>query len=266
MFVQFYGFETVPFSNDVAAGNLFVSDRQQEALSRLNYAVSDKKFMVLSGECGTGKTTVLRQFFDSLDESRSVPLYFAESRLKPRHFYGALQNLLGRDGFSSRGDPRRRLHELVEYTRHVRNRELIVVVDEAHLLGKDMLEEIRFILNFKMDSVSPMTLILSGQPELTQRIDARSCAAIRQRIDVRFRLLPLNLDEAVGYISHHLNLAGSTGDIFTGAAMKEIHMFSGGLIRVINKVCVNCLLFGAAKSKKLIDDHMVKAVIESEMQ
>ena len=141
----------------------------------------------------------------------------------------------------------------------------MVVVDEAHLLDKEMLEEVRFLLNFKMDSVSPLALILVGQSELWNRLELKAFAAIRQRIDILCRLQPLDKAETSGYIQSQLRYAGVERDLFTDAAIQEIYLYSTGIPRLINKLCTNCLLYGATGKHRIIDDHMVRLVIEGEM-
>ena len=141
----------------------------------------------------------------------------------------------------------------------------IVIVDEAHLLSRDMLEEVRFLLNFRMDSQSPMALILSGQPELWDKLKRQSYAAIRQRIDVQCGINRMDRAQTQEYIKAHLDFAQCEHDIFTDAAVDAIFKYSGGVARLINKACVSALLYGAQNRKSIVDDHMVKLVIDCEL-
>ena len=141
----------------------------------------------------------------------------------------------------------------------------IVIVDEPHLLDRDMLEEVRFLLNVQMDSMSPMTLILSGQSELWDRLKLQSFAAIRQRIDMVCRLSPYDRAQTEIYLKKHLSAAGTEREIFSEAAIDAIYTYSGGIARLINKAATNCLIYGAQSQKSIIDDHMVKQVIVSEI-
>lgn len=141
----------------------------------------------------------------------------------------------------------------------------IVVVDEAHLLSREMLEEVRFLLNFKMDAQSPMALILVGQSELWDRLGLQSYAAIRQRIDLQCKLPHYDRSQAGAYIQRHMTYAGAERDIFSDGAMDEIYRFASGSARVINKVCTHCLIYGSQNKHRIIDDHMVKRVIEGEL-
>ncbi|NLD67174.1 MAG: ATP-binding protein, partial [Crenarchaeota archaeon] len=130
-------------------------------------------FAVVSGDCGTGKTTTIRKFRDSLDASKYMVMYLSDSKLTPRHFYKGLLEQLGCEAKFYRGDAKRQLHREIELLRGIHNLLPVVVVDEAHLLDKEMLEEVRFLLNFKMDAQSPMALILVGQNELWDRLHLR---------------------------------------------------------------------------------------------
>lgn len=141
----------------------------------------------------------------------------------------------------------------------------VVVVDEAHLLDKEMLEEVRFLLNFRMDAQSPMTLILVGQAELWDKFQLQAYAAIRQRINLQCKLPHFDRSQVAEYMKRHLTYAGAQRDIFSEAAIEEIYRFSSGAARLVNKVCTHCLIYGSQNGNRIIDDHMVKLVIQSEL-
>ena len=174
MFESFYGFTRTPFSRDICTENLYQSVILQEAVGRLEYAACRQLFAVLTGDSGTGKTTVIRRFKDILNPNRFMVMYLADSKLTPRHFYKGLLEQLGCEAKFYRGDAKRQLHREIELMKGIHSLLPVVIVDEAHLLDKEMLEEVRFLLNFKMDSESPMALILVGQSELRERLKAPS--------------------------------------------------------------------------------------------
>lgn len=178
MYESFYQCERTPFSREITTQSLYPSGMLEETLGRLRYAAEHQLFAVLTGECGTGKTTLVRKLKETLDENCFTLLYLTDSKLTPRHFYNGLLNQLGQSGAFYRGDARRKLHHEIELIRGLQKLKLVVVVDEAHLLDKEMLEEVRFLLNFKMDSVSPLALILVGQSELWNRLELKAFAAI----------------------------------------------------------------------------------------
>jgi general secretion pathway protein A len=187
------------------------------------------------------------------------------TKLTPRHFYKGLLEQLGCEAKFYRGDAKRQLHKEIELMRGIHHLQPVVIVDEAHLLDREMLEEVRFLLNFKMDAQSPMALILVGQSELWEKLQLQTYAAIRQRIDLQCKLPHLDRAQVGEYVQRHLAYAGADHDIFSDSAMDEIFRFSGGAARLINKVCTHCLLYGAQNSRRIIDDHIVKLVIQGEL-
>ena len=142
----------------------------------------------------------------------------------------------------------------------------VIIVDEAHLLSREMLEEIRFLLNVRMDSYSALSLILVGQTELRDTLKLQVNKAIWQRVDMRFHLPALNRDETAAYIAKHLAAVKASGEIFTQAAIGVIHEYCEGIPRKANKVAVACLMAATGQNQKLIDDHLVRVVIESEFE
>lgn len=265
MFETFYDFTHTPFARNISTDQLYSSIMLEEILGRLEYAAERQLFAVITGDCGTGKTTIIRKFKDSLDSSQYLVMYLADSQLTPRHFYKGMLEQLGCEAKFYRGDAKRQLHREIELMRAMHNLQPVVIVDEAHLLDKEMLEEVRFLLNFKMDAESPMTLILVGQSELWDKLQLQTYAAIRQRIDLQCKLAHLDRSQVGEYIEKHLIYAGGKHDIFTDTAIDEIYKFSSGTARLINKVCTHCLFYGSQNGKKLVDDHIVKFVIEGEL-
>jgi general secretion pathway protein A len=265
MFETFYHLERTPFSRDIPTDQLYQSHMLEETLGRLEYTAQRQMFAVLTGDCGTGKTTTIRKFKETLDASRFLVMYLADSKLTPRHFYKGLLEQLGCEAKFYRGDAKRQLHKEIELLQGIHHLQPVVIVDEAHLLDKEMLEEVRFLLNFKMDAQSPMALILVGQNELWERLKLQSYAAIRQRIDLQCKLPYLDRAEVGEYVKRHLAYAGADHDIFSDSAIDEIFKFSSGAARLVNKVCTHCLLYGAQNNRNIIDDHMVKLVIKGEL-
>lgn len=265
MFESFYGFSRTPFSRDIPTDCLYDSLLMQEVVGRLEYVAQRQLFMVITGASGIGKTTVIRKFSDQLDSSAYKLLYLADSKLTPRHFYKGLLEQLGCESRFYRGAAKRQLHHQIELMRGLHHQHPIVVIDEAHLLDREMLEEVRFLLNFRMDAMSPMALILTGQTELWDRLQLQTYAAIRQRVDLQYRLAHFDQSQVTEYIQSHLTYAGTDHAVFTDAAIAEIHLFSSGAARLINKLCTICLMHGAQHGRRVIDDHMVKLVIQAEL-
>jgi general secretion pathway protein A len=262
---EFYGFEKSPFTRQMTEDALFLTEEYEEILARLKYAARKQWFALLTGDCGTGKSTLIRRLSYSLGTKDYKVLYLADSKLTPRHFYNGLLDQLGVQGRFYRGDSKRLLHREVELMRGVHGLNPVVIVDEAHLLDKEMFEEIRFLLNFRMDSESPLTLILVGQTEIWERLRKQIYTAVVQRLDLRCHLVYLDEAGTKSYILHHLRYAGSASDIFSDEAVREIFRYSSGSPRLINKACIHCLMYGEQRQKKIIDDHIVRYVVEKEL-
>lgn len=265
MFESFYGLGRSPFSRDMPTTELYASDRSEDTLGRLEYAAERQWFAVVTGDCGTGKTTTIRRFTEVLDPAKYKVLYLSDSKLTPRHFYKGLLEQLGCESKFYRGDAKRQLHREIELMRGIHRLQPVVVVDEAHLLDREMLEEVRFLLNFKMDAQSPMTLILVGQSELWDRLNLQAYAAIRQRIDLQCKLPHYDRAQTGDYIRRHMTFAGAEHDIFTDGAIDDIYRFSSGAARLVNKVCTHALIYGSQNKHRIIDDHMIKRVIQGEL-
>lgn len=265
MFESFYGLSRTPFTRDIPTDELYMPPLLEDLLGRLGFAAERQLFAVITGDCGTGKTTALRRFTADLNNAQYKLMYLSDSKLTPRNFYKGILEQLGCESRFYRGDAKRQLHHQIELMRGIHRLQPIIVVDEAHLLDREMLEEVRFLLNFKMDAQSPMALILVGQSELWDKLRLQSYTAIRQRIDLQCKIPHFDHAGAKEYIKRHLTYAGATSDIFTDGAVEETYRFSGGSARMLNKVCTHSLLYGAQNKKTLIDDHMVKFVIQGEL-
>jgi type II secretory pathway predicted ATPase ExeA len=265
MFKTFFSMSEIPFKNDIDTSALYVSSMLAETLSRLSYAADHQLFTIVTADVGCGKSTAIRKFAATLPKDKYEVLYLSDSKLTPRWFYKGLLEQLGIESKFYRGDARRQLHQQLEVIRGIYHKHVVTIVDEAHLLGKETLEEIRFLLNTKMDSASPMSLILVGQNELWDKLKLQRYAAIRQRLDLKCELPQYDRAQTDDYVTAHLSYAQGPTDIFTEKALDEIYKYSAGSARAINKVCTHSLLYAAQRAKKLIDDHMIRAVIDGEL-
>ena len=149
--------------------------------------------------------------------------------------------------------------------RGTQSRKAVVIVDEAHLLQKEMLEEARFLLNYKMDSENPMALILSGQTELWDKLRLSAYRAILERVDVECFLTPMDFADTKQYIASQLLYSGLSNTIFTDDAMKAVYDFSGGNPRLINRACSQSLIYGSQMKQTCIDSKAVNIVLENEV-
>lgn len=265
MYEEFFGMKRPPFQNTIPTGSLYLSERHKEILGRLSYAAASNMFAVVTANVGVGKSTLVRKFAQTLSPEQYTVLYLADSQLTPRWFYKGLLDQLGIESKFYRGDAKRQLHKQLDIIKGIHHKKVVVIIDEAHLLDRETLEEIRFALNTNMDAANPMGLILVGQRELWDKLRMQLYAAIRGRIDIKCELPGMDRSEIEGYVRAHLSYADGQVDIFTDAALDELHKYSAGSARAVNKAGVHCLMYAAQRAKKMIDDHMVKLVIEAEL-
>lgn len=265
MYEAFFDMKHTPFVSSIPTQSLYMSSMLDETLSRLEFAASRQLFAIVTADVGCGKSTAIRRLTNELPKDEYEILYLSDSKLTPRWFYKGLLEQLGMESKFYRGDARRQLHQQLEVIRGVYKKKVVTIVDEAHLLAKETLEEIRFLLNYKMDSFQPMALILVGQNELWDKLKLQRYAAVRQRIDIKCEIPQMDLSQTSEYIAAHLEYADGSRDIFTEKAIDEIYRYSAGSARAINKVCTHSLMYASQRAKKLIDDHMVKTVINGEL-
>ena len=266
MFETSFGMERTPFVRNIPSEDLYESSSMHEAHDRLCYAAKNQLFAVITADAGCGKSTLLRKFNESLPKDKYLIMYISDSKLTPKWLYKSLLDQLGLEAGFYRGDAKKLLQKQVEIIRNKEHRKVVCILDEAHLLEKETLEEFRFLLNSNYDSESQMALILAGQTELwDSKLRYRKYAAIRQRIDINCVLPHLDRSETEKYIESNLSYAGCGQSLFTDKAVDEIHRVSTGIPRIINRICTNCLIYASQQNKKLVDDHTVRFVCEHEM-
>lgn len=266
MFESFFEMSNTPFTRDVPVDKLYESKSMHEVLARLSYVAEMQLFAAITADSGCGKSTLIRRFYDEMVKNDYIVIYLSDSKLTPRWFYKGILDQLGLEARFYRGDSKRQLQQQLEIIRGIQHRKVICILDEAHLLEKETLEEFRFLLNYRFDSVSPMAVVLVGQTELWEnKLKLQRYVAIRQRIDMYCTLPHLDRAETESYIRSHLDYAGCKQELFTSGAIDEIQRISTGTMRVINRVCEKTLMYAAQNQKHLIDDHMVRYTAEHEM-
>jgi len=265
--MQFFNFKHSPFERDIPTEQVYTTPKFDELLSRLDYAARHKKFIVVTGNVGVGKTTAARTFACSLSPQGFRCIYIADSALTPRVFYWEVISQLSNEAKPSfyRSEGKRKMLEC--FSRLAEGSQIIpvVIIDEAHLLSNNMLEETRFLLNNCMDSKNIMSLVIVGQSELRGKLSKEAFEPITQRIDFRFTLEPFDRAQTQDYIHAHMRYAGAAREIFTPSAIDAIFAFSGGVARKINKACLVGLLYAAQKGMHTVDGGAIDYVVEEEL-
>jgi general secretion pathway protein A len=262
MYKRFYGLQKNPFEISPDPSFLFATKRHNESLATLYYGVRRHKgFVVLTGEVGTGKTLLIRSLLELLRLNNVNYAYVFNSRLEPMEF---LQYIAGDFRLPVSGKTKSEL--LLELSSFVISRfqkglTTVLVVDEAHHLSTDVLEEIRLLTNLETTQEKLLQILLVGQPELDEKLDSVDLRQLKQRIALRSQLQPLELGETYGYIRKRMQVAGNTDpdSVFPMDTVLEIHRHSGGIPRLINTLCENALIHGYAGhmtqvTPKMIDD------------
>jgi general secretion pathway protein A len=244
----------------------FVSTRRHnEALAALYYGVRwHKGFVVVTGEVGTGKTLLLRCLLRLLRESKDICYsYLFNSRLSPTEF---LQYILSDFGLPASGKNKSELLlDLGQFlvSRGARRLTTVLIVDEAHHLSDDLLEEIRLLSNLETTDDKLLQIVLVGQPELDQKLDSLGLRQLKQRIALRAQLGPLDIDETKEYIAQRLHIAGADpahAAIFTPESVEAIHQHSRGLPRLINTICENSLIAAYARQSQVVTPEIIGEV------
>lgn len=262
----FFDMTRRPFTRNVPADRLYTSPKIEDALGRLIYAADNQLFAVLTAEPGCGKSTLIRMLESRLQKDKYMLLYLSDSKLTPRWMYAGFLDEMGLEPKFYRGDSKRKLQKQIQLIRDVQGKKVICVLDEAHLLVKETLEEFRFLLNYKFDSESPMSLVLVGQTELwNQKLRLQSYNAISQRIDMNIILERLDQAETAKYIAAHMAYSGCMADVFSAEADEEIYKVSSGIPRMINRICDKALMYAYQQKRRFIDGGMVRYVADHEM-
>ncbi len=260
---SYFSFTREPFSRELGPHEVFVSRGHRELLARLRHAIDTGSLAVITGQVGCGKSTTIRSCIHSLDASRYRYIYLASSALSPAEFYRCLLHQVGvRPG---RGiSENKRLVTDAMMDMHQKGIRSIVVIDESQELPVPMLSELRFALNYRADSFSPLMVILSGQPRLAETLRLQVLECIRQRISVHYRLPCLGEDEVSGYILHHLKVAGCDRQIFTDDAIGLIYQYSKGAPRRVNNICRYALIAAAQADSPTVDADAVQRGLDDD--
>src|SRR5215510_15571966 len=264
MYTQFYGLKELPFALTPDPRYLYFTPSHTEVMANLHYGIeSGRGLIVVTGEVGTGKTTLLRWMMQRLDRTVMVA-YIFNPRLSVTEFYQYLSTLFNIGAWENKSDLLLELGKVLE-ARHNHGLRTVLVVDEGHGLSTEVLEEIRLLCNFESDTAKHLQIVLTGQPELREVLNQPNLRQLKQRVALRCEITALpNVEETAQYINLRLKVAGSERtDIFSPGAIDFIFRCTAGIPRAINNLCDNALLNGFAATDSIISRALIQEVAET---
>jgi general secretion pathway protein A len=259
-FLEWFGLTGIPFTKDIDTPRLYVYSQISELHQKLALTIATASGLLVTGQAGTGKTTALRVYLEDLPSNRYRVVYLGHDQKGPSLFARLAAEL----GIRLNHGGNRMLQLTEHIRRHIKgsNKELILVVDEAHLLDWRTLEDIRLLTNSEMDRRSGLTLILLGQLWLRSKLKGMGSEALNQRMHFRYGLEGLTMKQSREYVRHHLALVGCSKEIFTDGAYAQLFHASGGILREINNICMEAMLEASNRSLEKIDEKLMKLVID----
>lgn len=254
MYLEFYGLKEPPFTITPNPRFVFYSAKHREAFNHLLYGIRERKgFVQITGEVGAGKTTICRAMLEQLGDKFATalilnPVLDSNGLMKAVAMEFGLE-VKGKDRLETLSTINEFLFKLVE-----EDRDAVLIIDEAQDLTDELLEQVRLLSNLETDDRKLLQIVLMGQPELRDRLNAHRLRQLRQRITVRYHLNPLTRGELMSYIQHRIHVSGGNGaPYFTTGAIWRIQRYSKGIPRLVNAVCDKCLLAGYVQQTDQID-------------
>ena len=260
MYTAFYGLREKPFALSPDPRFLYLAASHREALAHLLYGIEQGEgFISVTGEVGTGKTTLCRTLLERLEGQIELAFLFNPSRSALE----LLQSICAEFGLPAEGLGRRNLMSQLNkflLEQKERGRRVLLIIDEAQTLSENTLEQVRLLSNLETSREKLIQILLLGQPELDRKLDERGLRQLRQRISVRWNLEPLGAVETLAYVRHRLSIAaGQPKDLFSESALREVHRRTGGIPRLVNQLCDRALLAGYAARAAQIGPSLIRA-------
>jgi len=261
MYLKFFGLNEKPFAITPDPRYLYLSARHAEALAHLMYGINEAGgFVQLTGEVGTGKTTIVRSLLAQAPKDAEIALILNPKMTAPEFLLTICEEL----GIDVPGDSRQSLKDLVDILSahlleaHAAGRRVVLVVDEAQNLSPEVLEQVRLLTNLETNTQKLLQIILIGQPELRELLGRNELRQLAQRITGRYHLDPLSREETTAYARHRLRVAGATTDILSPWALREVYRLSGGVPRIINVICDRALLGAYSLDRHRVTGRLVR--------
>ncbi len=263
MYRKFYGLAEKPFEINPDPKFLYLSENHREALAHLIYAVREKKgFTVITGEVGTGKTTLINSLLSRLD-GRTRTAFLFNPKLEATDFFHSICEDLGlKVRKTTKGQYLSHLHNFL-LACYAGNENVLLIIDEAQTLSPELLEEVRLLTNLETPKSKLLQVILMGQPELNETLNRPEFRPLKQRAVLRYNLQVLSKGETGEYIRKRLRIAGAVNPYMIAAdAIREIYKYSGGIPRLVNIICDHALLAGYTNGQRIIGRPIIREVVK----
>ena len=257
MIEAYFGFKKSPFSKELRVDQMMDTYDIREASSRLAYTKQHRGLLLLTGEPGSGKTSTLRKFVDGLNPQTHLHCYTPHATVSRSELYRQLNQLLGLPAKIKKCDLFEQIQRAVTELFESRGRTPCFILDEAHLMDHETLQELILITNFQMDSKVPFILVLIGQPDLRDKLKRRMHEPLNQRITLRYHMAGLSLDETKSYLQHHLKISGRIDPLFEEPSFEVIQQLSLGLPRRINNLARGAMTVAMIQKKTQVDSDCV---------
>jgi len=257
MFTQYYGLKFNPFTKEIETKDVYDTEDTQELSSRLKYIQKNRGIFLLVGEPGMGKSTALRKFASELNPGLFKYCYFSLSTVTVMDFYRGLLCGLGETPANRKITMFQQIQSAICNLYHEQKITPVIILDEIQLVSSGILEDLRLLFNFKMDSENPFILILAGQSQIKSKLNLSVNAPLKQRIGIRYTMKGLGKDEISKYLESRLRLAGVNENIFSPEAIEAIHSISKGAPRIINNLAVSSLMYSCVKKQNIVDEEAV---------
>jgi general secretion pathway protein A len=263
MYLSYYGLSEKPFDISTDPKFLWLGEKHKEAFAVLKYGVMENKgFLLLTGDIGAGKTTLINALINSLGDD-VIFAFIPDPGLELLDFYRYLSDAFGcESAFTNKADFIFMFREFL-FNAYEAGKKVLLIIDEAQRLSNELLEEIRLLSNIELQKTKLLNIFFVGQAEFNTKLLEPENRSVRQRITINNHILPLTEKETGDYIRHRLKVAGSQKNIFSYVAIHEVYKFSGGYPRLINIVCDIALLTGYVRDSEKIGDDIVKESIET---